>query len=175
MFYTTFYQVTLLSGGGSGHEPAHAGYVGQCMLTAAVSGAVFASPPPGSILAAIRAIRSPAGTLVITKNYTGDRLNFGIALERARSEGVKVEMVVVGEDCALPTSGKAAGRRGLCGTLLVHKVSLNLVHILFINENHIGLAATSLRTLYHLKSYNNIMDLWVHTPLVNKLAQYGYI
>ena len=93
------------------------------MLTAAVCGDVFASPPPGSILAAIRAIRSPAGTFVIVKSYTGDRLNFGIAMERVRSEGLKVGMVVVGEDCALPTAGKAAGRRGLCGTLLVHKVS----------------------------------------------------
>ena len=93
------------------------------MLTAAVAGAVFASPPPGSVLAALRAIRSPAGTLMIVKNYTGDRLNFGIALEQARGEGMKVEMVVVGEDCALPSEGKAAGRRGLCGTVLVHKVT----------------------------------------------------
>ncbi len=92
------------------------------MLTAAVTGAVFASPPPGSILAALRAIRSPGGTLMIVTNYTGDRLNFGIALERARSEGMSVEMVVVGEDCALPSEGNAAGRRGLCGTILVHKV-----------------------------------------------------
>ena len=93
------------------------------MLTAAVAGGVFASPPPGSILAALRAIRSPAGTLMIIKNYTGDRLNFGIALERARSEGIQVAMVVVGEDCALPSGGKAAGRRGLCGTILIHKVN----------------------------------------------------
>ena len=92
------------------------------MLTAAVSGGVFASPPPGSILAALRAIQSPAGTLMIVTNYTGDRLNFGRALERARSEGMKVCMVVIGEDCALPSEGKAAGRRGLCGTVLIHKV-----------------------------------------------------
>ena len=115
-------QVTLLSGGGSGHEPAHAGYVGPGMLTAAVAGAVFASPPPGSILAALRAIQSAGGTLMIVKNYTGDRLNFGIALERARAEGVRVGMVIVGEDTALPSEGKLAGRRGLCGTILVHKV-----------------------------------------------------
>ena len=114
--------MTLLSGGGSGHEPAQAGYVGVGMLSAAVSGAVFASPPPAAILAALRAIRSPAGTVVIVTNYTGDRLNFGIAVERARSEGMKIEMVVVGEDCALPDTGKAAGRRGLCGTIFVHKV-----------------------------------------------------
>ena len=119
-----FVQVTLLSGGGSGHEPAHAGYIGPAMLTAAVAGAVFASPPPASILAALRAIRSPAGTLMIVKNYTGDCLNFGIALERAKAEGMKVEMVIVGEDTALPSEGKLAGRRGLCGTILVHKVRM---------------------------------------------------
>ena len=112
-----------MSGGGSGHEPAHAGYVGHAMLTAAVAGGVFASPPPASILSALRAIKSPAGTLMIVKNYTGDRLNFGIALERARSEGMRVERVIVGEDTALPSEGKLAGRRGLCGTILVHKVS----------------------------------------------------
>ena len=93
------------------------------MLTAAVAGGVFASPPPASILAALRAIQSPAGTLMIVKNYTGDRLNFGIALERAKAEGLKVEMVIVGDDTALPSEGKLAGRRGLCGTVLVHKVS----------------------------------------------------
>lgn len=70
----------------------------------------------------IRAISSPAGTLMIVTNYTGDRLTFGIAAERARSEGMKVEMVIVGEDTALPSRNKGAGRRGLCGTVLVHKV-----------------------------------------------------
>lgn len=115
-------QVTLLSGGGSGHEPAHAGYVGRGMLSVVVAGAVFASPPPASILAALRAVRSSGGTLMIVKNYTGDRLNFAIALERARSEGMKVTMVIVGEDCALPSTGKSSKRRGLCGTVLVHKV-----------------------------------------------------
>ena len=115
-------QVTLLCGGGSGHEPAHGGYVGRGMLTAAVAGAVFASPPPASIFAALRAIRSLAGTLMIVKNYTGDRLNFGIALERARSEGMKVSMVIIGEDCALPSNDMSAGRRGLCGVILIHKV-----------------------------------------------------
>lgn len=115
--------MTLLCGGGSGHEPAHGGYVGRGMLTAAVAGAVFASPPPATILAALRTIRSPAGMLMIVKNYTGDRLNFGIALERARSEGMKVRMVIVSEDCALPSSNMSAGRRGLCGVILVHKVN----------------------------------------------------
>ncbi|NXL69300.1 TKFC cyclase, partial [Leptocoma aspasia] len=117
-------RVALLSGGGSGHEPAHAGYVGKGMLTGVVAGAVFASPSVGSILAAIRAVAQAgaAGILLIVKNYTGDRLNFGMALERARAEGADVRMVVVGDDCAFTTPGKA-GRRGICGTVLIHKVA----------------------------------------------------
>ncbi|XP_067151877.1 triokinase/FMN cyclase isoform X1 [Apteryx mantelli] len=117
-------RVALLSGGGSGHEPAHAGYIGKGMLTGVVAGAVFASPAVGSILAAIRAVTraGAAGTLLIVKNYTGDRLNFGLALERARAEGAAVQMVVVGDDSAF-AAPKKAGRRGLCGTVLVHKVA----------------------------------------------------
>ena len=117
-------KVTLISGGGSGHEPSHAGFVGKGMLTAAVAGAVFTSPPTKSILATIRAVGrgNSGGTLLIVKNYTGDRLNFGFAAERAKAEGMKVEMVVVGEDCALTSKDKTAGRRGLCGTVLIHKV-----------------------------------------------------
>eukprot|EP00128_Syssomonas_multiformis_P008354 Colp12_sorted_trinity150504_noHs@7563 len=114
--------VTLISGGGSGHEPSHAGFVGKGMLTAAVAGSVFASPPPTAILAAIRRVSGKAGTLLIVKNYTGDRLNFGVAAERAKAEGYKVEMVIVGDDCALLGEGRTAGRRGLCGTILVHKI-----------------------------------------------------
>ncbi|XP_050191072.1 triokinase/FMN cyclase isoform X2 [Myiozetetes cayanensis] len=117
-------RVALLSGGGSGHEPAHAGYVGKGMLTGVVAGAVFTSPSVGSVLAAIRVLTQAgaAGILLIVKNYTGDRLNFGMALERARSEGADVRMVVVGDDCAFATPGKA-GRRGICGTVLIHKVA----------------------------------------------------
>ena len=115
--------MTLLCGGGSGHEPAHWGYVGRGMLTAMVGGPVFTSPPPASILAALRAIKSPAGTLMIVYNYTGDRLTFGIALERARSEGINVSMVIIEEDCAQSSNDTSAGRRGLCGVILVHKVS----------------------------------------------------
>ncbi|NXO43416.1 TKFC cyclase, partial [Locustella ochotensis] len=117
-------RVALLSGGGSGHEPAHAGYVGKGMLTGVVAGAVFASPSVGSVLAAIRAVAQAgaAGILLIVKNYTGDRLNFGMALERARAEGADVRMAVVGDDCAFAAPGKA-GRRGICGTVLVHKVA----------------------------------------------------
>ncbi|CAM0150565.1 unnamed protein product [Urochloa decumbens] len=116
-------KVAVISGGGSGHEPAHAGFVGSGMLTAAVSGDVFASPPVDSILAAIRAVTGPMGCLLIVKNYTGDRLNFGLAAEQAKSEGYKMEMVIVGDDCALPPPRGIAGRRGLAGTILVHKVA----------------------------------------------------
>ncbi|CAN1201086.1 Putative 3,4-dihydroxy-2-butanone kinase [Linum perenne] len=116
-------KVAVISGGGSGHEPAHAGYVGEGMLTAAVCGDVFASPQVDSILAGIRAVTGPMGCLLIVKNYTGDRLNFGLAAEQAKSEGYKVETVIVGDDCALPPPRGIAGRRGLAGTILVHKVA----------------------------------------------------
>ncbi|XP_061664077.1 triokinase/FMN cyclase isoform X2 [Syngnathoides biaculeatus] len=117
-------KVALLSGGGSGHEPAHAGYVGAGMLSAAVAGAVFASPPPASVLAAILCLHSAgaSGVLLIVKNYTGDRLNFGLAAEQARNRGVDVDTVVVADDCAFNCPGKA-GKRGLCGTILVHKLA----------------------------------------------------
>nr|XP_013003910.1 triokinase/FMN cyclase isoform X3 [Cavia porcellus] len=117
-------RVALLSGGGSGHEPAHAGFIGKGMLTGVIAGAVFTSPAVGSILAAIRAVAQAGtvGTLLIVKNYTGDRLNFGLACEQARAEGIPVEMVVIGDDSAF-TALKKAGRRGLCGTVLIHKVA----------------------------------------------------
>ncbi|NP_001338908.1 triokinase/FMN cyclase isoform d [Homo sapiens] len=117
-------RVALLSGGGSGHEPAHAGFIGKGMLTGVIAGAVFTSPAVGSILAAIRAVAQAGtvGTLLIVKNYTGDRLNFGLAREQARAEGIPVEMVVIGDDSAF-TVLKKAGRRGLCGTVLIHKVA----------------------------------------------------
>ncbi|KAM8747303.1 triokinase/FMN cyclase [Acanthopagrus schlegelii] len=117
-------KVALLSGGGSGHEPAHGGYVGAGMLSAAVAGGVFASPPPASILAAILALHNAgaSGVLVIVKNYTGDRLNFGLAAEQARNHGVAVDMVIVAEDCAFDQPSKA-GRRGLCGTVFIHKLA----------------------------------------------------
>uniref|UniRef100_A0A8C1WNB3 Triokinase/FMN cyclase n=1 Tax=Cyprinus carpio TaxID=7962 RepID=A0A8C1WNB3_CYPCA len=117
-------KVALLSGGGSGHEPAHAGYIGVGMLSGAVAGAVFASPPPGSVLAAILTLwkGGASGVLLIVKNYTGDRLNFGIAVEQARLQGVQVDMVIVADDCAFAQPSKA-GRRGLCGTVLIHKIA----------------------------------------------------
>ncbi|WP_417721054.1 dihydroxyacetone kinase subunit DhaK [Salipiger sp.] len=113
-------RVALVSGGGSGHEPAHIGFVGRGMLTAAVCGDVFASPSVDAVLAGILAVTGPAGCLLIVKNYTGDRLNFGLAAERARAFGKKVSMVVVDDDIALPDVPQA---RGVAGTLFVHKVA----------------------------------------------------
>jgi dihydroxyacetone kinase len=116
-------QVSLIAGGGSGHEPAHAGFIGRGMLSAAVVGDVFTSPGPDAVFAAIRAVAGAPGALLIVKNYTGDRLNFGLAAEHARAEGIPVEMVVVADDVALTGEGGHAGRRGLAGTILVHKVA----------------------------------------------------
>jgi dihydroxyacetone kinase len=116
-------EVAVLSGGGSGHEPAHAGYVGHGMLHAAVAGDVFTSPSVDAVLAAIRAVASPPGVLLIIKNYTGDRLNFGLAAELARAEGVAVESVVVADDVALRDTVESGRRRGIAGTVLVHKVA----------------------------------------------------
>ncbi|XP_059172562.1 triokinase/FMN cyclase-like [Physella acuta] len=119
-------KVVLLSGGGSGHEPGHAGYVGKGCLTACACGSVFTSPPPGCIMAAVDAVcqkNKDCQILMIVTNYTGDRLNFGIACERARVKGHQTEMVVVGEDCALDCVDHSAGRRGLAGTMLIHKIA----------------------------------------------------
>jgi ATP-dependent dihydroxyacetone kinase len=113
-------KVALISGGGSGHEPAHAGFVGAGMLTAAVCGDVFASPSVDAVLAGILAVSGPAGCLLIVKNYTGDRLNFGLAAERARAYGIKVSMVIVDDDIALPDLPQS---RGIAGTLFIHKVA----------------------------------------------------
>lgn len=116
-------QVAVLSGGGSGHEPAHAGFIGPGMLTAAVAGEIFASPSVEAVLAAILAVTGAAGCLLIVKNYTGDRLNFGLAAERAKRLGLQVEVVIVADDIALPG---ATQPRGLAGTLFVHKIAGHL-------------------------------------------------
>jgi len=116
-------KVAVVSGGGSGHEPAHAGYVGAGMLSAAVAGEIFTSPDTDSILAAIKAAAGPAGALLIIKNYTGDRLNFGLAAELARAEGIPVEIVVVADDVALRDAVPRERRRGIAGTVLVHKIA----------------------------------------------------
>ena len=113
-------RVALVSGGGSGHEPAHAGFVGEGLLTAAVCGEIFASPTVDAVLSAILAVTGEPGCLLVVKNYTGDRLNFGLAAEKARARGLKVEMVIVGDDVAIENAPQP---RGIAGTLLVHKLA----------------------------------------------------
>ncbi|KQQ82382.1 dihydroxyacetone kinase subunit DhaK [Arthrobacter sp. Leaf137] len=116
-------KVGLVSGGGSGHEPLHAGYVGKGMLDAAVPGAVFTSPTPDQILPATLAVNSGAGVVHIVKNYTGDVLNFETAAELAEAEGVSVRTVLVNDDVAVEDSLYTAGRRGVGGTVLVEKIA----------------------------------------------------
>ncbi|RLP69599.1 dihydroxyacetone kinase subunit DhaK [Mycetocola reblochoni] len=116
-------KVALLSGGGSGHEPLHAGFVGRGMLDAAVPGPVFTSPTPDPIVAAAQSVDSGRGVLFIVKNYTGDVLNFETAAELAELEGVTVESVLVDDDVAVRDSLYTAGRRGVAGTLLVEKIA----------------------------------------------------
>lgn len=115
-------KVGIVSGGGSGHEPAHAGYVGKGMLDAAVSGEVFTSPTPDQVLEAIKAVDSGSGVFLVIKNYTGDVINFEMAAEMAEAEGIDVEQVVVNDDVAVEDSSFTTGRRGIAGTVLVHKV-----------------------------------------------------
>lgn len=116
-------QVALVSGGGSGHEPAHAGYVGTGMLDAAVCGAVFTSPTPDQVYEAIKAVQTPQGVLLIIKNYTGDVMNFEMAMEMAQADGIKVEKVIVDDDVSVEDSTFTIGRRGIAGTVLLHKIA----------------------------------------------------
>ena len=115
--------VAVISGGGSGHEPAHAGYVGPGLLAAAIAGDVFTSPSVDAVLAGIRAAAGPAGAVLVVKNYTGDRLNFGLAAELARAQGIPVEIVVVADDVALRNTVPRDRRRGIAGTVLIHKIA----------------------------------------------------
>ncbi|MFQ3544120.1 dihydroxyacetone kinase subunit DhaK [Halobacillus rhizosphaerae] len=116
-------KVGVVSGGGSGHEPAHAGYIGDGMLDAAVSGEVFTSPTPDQVLAAIKAVDQGKGVLLVIKNYTGDVMNFEMAAEIAEDEGIEVAQVVVNDDVAVEDSTHTTGRRGVAGTLFVHKAA----------------------------------------------------
>ncbi|GMQ63185.1 dihydroxyacetone kinase subunit DhaK [Vallitalea maricola] len=116
-------KVGLVSGGGSGHEPAHAGYVGKGMLDAAVAGNVFASPSPDRILKGIQEADAGEGVLLIIKNYSGDIMNFSMAKDLAEMEDIKVEMVVVKDDVAVKDSTYSTGRRGIAGTVFVHKLA----------------------------------------------------
>ena len=116
-------KVVLISGGGSGHEPAHGGYVGKGMLDAAVAGAVFTSPTPDQVYEAIQATECGKGALLIIKNYTGDVMNFEMAADMAADEDIVVDKVVVADDVAVENSTWTTGRRGIAGTVFVHKIA----------------------------------------------------
>ncbi len=116
-------KVTLVSGGGSGHEPAHAGFVKKGMLDVAVAGEVFTSPTPDQVLKGIQVADQGKGVLLIIKNYSGDIMNFEMASELAQIEGIDVERVVVGDDIAVENSTYTIGKRGIAGTLFVHKIA----------------------------------------------------
>jgi dihydroxyacetone kinase-like protein len=114
-------KVGVISGGGSGHEPLHAGYVGKGMLDAAVCGNVFASPSPDRIIEGLRKADSGKGVLMVIKNYSGDVMNFQMAGELAEMEGIHTDYVIVKDDVAVPDSDVSTGRRGIAGTVFVHK------------------------------------------------------
>lgn len=116
-------KVAVISGGGAGHEPAHAGYVGYGMLDAAVSGNVFSSPSPDRITEAISQVNAGKGVLMVIKNYSGDIMNFGLSQDLAEMEDIQVESVVVRDDVAVPDSTYSTGRRGIAGTVFVHKIA----------------------------------------------------
>ncbi|WIF93926.1 dihydroxyacetone kinase subunit DhaK [Caminicella sporogenes] len=116
-------KVALVSGGGSGHEPSHGGFVGEGMLDAAVAGEVFTSPTPDQVFEAIKAVDNGEGVLLIIKNYTGDVMNFQMAGELAEAEGIKVKSVIVNDDVAVENSTWTTGRRGIAGTIFVHKIA----------------------------------------------------
>ena len=116
-------KVALVSGGGSGHEPAHGGYVGRGMLDAAVAGPVFTSPTPDMVYEGIKAVATDAGVLCIVKNYTGDVMNFEMAVDMAKDDDIKADYVVVNDDVAVEDSSFTTGRRGVAGTILVHKIA----------------------------------------------------
>ncbi len=147
-------KVAIVSGGGSGHEPAHAGFVGPGMLTAAVCGDVFASPSVDAVLAGILAVTGSAGCLLVVKNYTGDRLNFGLAAERARAFGRNVRMVIVHDDIALPDLPQSKAR-GVAGTLFVHKVAGALAEA---GENLDVVAEAAQRVALGTKSFGMSLD-----------------
>lgn len=133
-------KVTLISGGGAGHEPAQSGFVGPGLLDAAVSGQIFASPSTKQIIAGVKAVKSERGSIIIVMNYTGDVIHFGMAAEQLRSrDGYNCELVSVGDDISV---NKKAGRRGLAGTVLVHKVAGHLAR----DGWDIGVLADALRT-----------------------------
>ena len=115
-------KVGIVSGGGSCHEPTHAGYVGKGMLSAAVCGQVFTSPTPDQIYAAIKAVDQGKGVFLVVKNYSGDVMNFDMAKDLAEMEDIPVKSIVVDDDIAVENSLYTQGRRGVAGTLFMHKI-----------------------------------------------------
>lgn len=115
-------KVALVSGGGSGHEPSHAGFVGKGMLAAAVCGEVFTSPTPDQVYEGIKAADQGGGVLLIIKNYTGDVMNFEMAAELAEGDDIEVAHIVVDDDIAVEDSSFTAGKRGVAGTVIIHKI-----------------------------------------------------
>ncbi|MGT2928801.1 dihydroxyacetone kinase subunit DhaK [Streptococcus dentasini] len=142
-------KVALISGGGSGHEPSHAGFVGEGMLSAAVCGPVFTSPTPDQVLAAIKEADEGAGVFMVIKNYSGDVMNFEMAQELAEMEGISVASVVVDDDIAVEDSLYTQGRRGVAGTVLVHKI--------------LGHAARSGKSLEEIKELADRLVPNIHT------------
>ena len=116
-------KVALVSGGGSGHEPSHGGFVGRGMLDGAVAGEVFTSPTPDQIYEAVKAVNGGKGVLLIIKNYTGDVMNFEMAEDMASDDGITVSHVIVADDVAVENSTWTTGRRGIAGTVFVHKIA----------------------------------------------------
>ncbi|PNZ11573.1 dihydroxyacetone kinase subunit DhaK [Staphylococcus simiae] len=156
--------VAIVSGGGSGHEPAHAGYVAQGMLDAAVCGEIFTSPTPDKILEAIKYVNNDAGVLLVVKNYAGDVMNFEMAQEMADMEGINVEMVIVKDDIAVSNEEQ---RRGVAGTVLVHKYA--------------GYLAEQGNTLEEIKEQLDVfiptiksLGMAISPPLVPTTGKYGF-
>ncbi|AKR39107.1 dihydroxyacetone kinase subunit DhaK [Bacillus cereus] len=116
-------KVAIVSGGGSGHEPAHMGFVGEGMLDAAVIGEIFTSPTPDQILKAIQKVDTGSGVLLIVKNYSGDIMNFEMAAEMAEAQGIPIATVIVNDDIAINNSSHTMRRRGISGTIFVHKIA----------------------------------------------------
>ena len=142
-------KVGLISGGGSGHEPSHAGFVGQGMLSAAVCGAVFTSPTPDQVFQAIKEDDEGAGVFMVIKNYSGDVMNFEMAQDMAEMEGIQVASVIVDDDIAVEDSLYTQGRRGVAGTILVHKI--------------LGEAARSGQSLEEIKTLADKLGKNIHT------------
>ncbi|MEX3488010.1 dihydroxyacetone kinase subunit DhaK [Staphylococcus warneri] len=156
--------VALVSGGGSGHEPAHAGYVAQGMLDAAVCGEVFTSPTPDKILDAIKAVDTGEGVLLIVKNYAGDVMNFEMAQEMAEMEGINAAMVVVKDDIAV---SDVEQRRGVAGTVFIHKFAG------FLADKGLSLTEIQAKVEELLPKVKSI-GMALTPPMVPTTGKYGF-